>query len=348
MIATRTKRSDALLAALSDFSNVVVLTHDNPDPDAIASGWAVYTLIKELQHKNVKLIGGGAIVRAENLHMVRLLSPPLELQDSFDDEGAAVILVDSVPTAANHLLEDRPMRALAVIDHHQLHGNSFRARFRDIRPRLAATATITAGYLREQGLEPDVPLATALLYAIRTELTRERSSLSRTDRSIITWLSHFADHATINAVENAPLSRAYFADLLLALETTFLYDNAALCFLPRASGAEIVGEVADLIIRLEGVERVLCGAVVGDAVVLSSRTTAEGGDGCALLRRTVRSLGHCGGHRHRAGGKIELQPGSGNLDDLQRTLRERWLSACGADQERGTRLVPRREILDHL
>ena len=30
------------------------------------------------------------------------------------------------------------------------------------------------------------------------------------------------------------------------MQSTFAYDAAAICFLPRAEGAEIIGEVADL------------------------------------------------------------------------------------------------------
>src|SRR5262245_22942662 len=158
MIATRARRSEALISTLSDYPGVAVVTHDNPDPDAIASGWALWFLVQEKLHKPVRLIGGGAIVRAENLQMVRLLQPPLELMESFEDEGCAVILVDSLPTAGNHLLEDQPMRAIAVIDHHQVDGNRFRVRFRDIRPRAVATASIVTAYLRDQGIQPGTAL----------------------------------------------------------------------------------------------------------------------------------------------------------------------------------------------
>ena len=48
------------------------------------------------------------------------------------------------------------------------------------------------------------------------------------------------------------------------MQRTFIYDDAALCFLQRASGAEIVGEVADLLVRGRGIRRVLCAAIIGD------------------------------------------------------------------------------------
>ena len=57
--------SDRLLKVLEDYERVLVVAHDNPDPDAIATGWAVLCLVEERLSKPVKLIGSGAIVRAE-------------------------------------------------------------------------------------------------------------------------------------------------------------------------------------------------------------------------------------------------------------------------------------------
>ena len=67
-----------------------------------------------------RLIGGGAIVRAENRHMVELLHPPVELIDTVSPStNAATILVDCGPEATNHLLTRHGVDAVAVIDHHR-------------------------------------------------------------------------------------------------------------------------------------------------------------------------------------------------------------------------------------
>src|SRR5262245_25524909 len=90
-----TTKSDRLISVLSQFQQYLVVMHDNPDPDAIATGWAVLTLIEERLGRPARLIGGGGIVRAENRHMVELLQPPLELVDEVKDEpGTASVLVD--------------------------------------------------------------------------------------------------------------------------------------------------------------------------------------------------------------------------------------------------------------
>lgn len=345
----RTTRSSRLLEILGEFDNTLVITHDNPDPDAIAAGWALVWLVRAKLGQPARLVGGGGIVRAENQHMVRLLQPPIELIDSVQTAGkTAAILVDCDLAASNHLLASSALRPVAVIDHHTSHQPRQRVRFRDVRPQMAASASIAASYLREQDLEPDWKLATALLYAIRTETQGGETHHSRLDRQIVTWLSQRADPKILAEIENAPLAADYFSDLVLALQSTFVYDDAALCFLPQAQGAEIIGEVADLLIRHVGVKRVLCAAVIGEDLLLSVRTERGSGDASELVLQTLENLGQGGGHQQRAGGKIMRSRCSCNTDELCDELRNRWLNACRVDRQRGTRLIPKREIVRNL
>jgi nanoRNase/pAp phosphatase (c-di-AMP/oligoRNAs hydrolase) len=237
---------------------------------------------------------------------------------------------------------------VAVIDHHTVRGRLPRLAFRDIRPNVAAAASIATSYLRELGLQPDKNLATALLYAIRTETSGGESHHSPLDRQIVSWLSDAADPAQLAEIENAPLALEYFSDLVLALQTTFSYNGTALCFLPRAQGPEIIGEVADLLVRCEGIKRVLCAAGVGNDLFLSVRTARDEGNAAELVRKTIVGLGQSGGHEHRAGGKIVVPDCPFSSDELQDELRNRWLAACGTERLRGTRLVPKREIVKNL
>jgi nanoRNase/pAp phosphatase (c-di-AMP/oligoRNAs hydrolase) len=346
----RVRRSDRLLQAVSGAGRVVITTHDNPDPDAIASGWALYTLIRERLDRTVRLIGGGEIVRAENRRLIESLKPPLELVHHADLAGdVAVILVDCGYGAENHLLAETDIVPAAVIDHHPLRGPTCRVRFRDVRPRVAACASITASYLREQQMEASPRLATALVYAVRTETRGAQTRHSGLDRSVLRWLYESANPTWLAQIETAPLTRAYFGDLVLALQSAVHYGDAVFCLLPRARGPEIVGEVADLLIRCEGIRRVFCGALVAGDLVVSVRTETGGRNAARLLRKTLEGIGWGGGHRHRAGGKVpdagrarRIKPALG--DDLRR----RWLDACGIKGHRGARLVSKRELIRNL
>lgn len=342
-------KSHELLDALDEYEQVSIVMHDNPDPDAIAAGWGIEVLIREKLNKNVRVVGGGAIIRAENQHMVELLAPPIELVDDLCvNSKTATVLVDCGCDASNHLLTRLGVNPHAIIDHHTKGRARKHIRYTDIRPDVAAAATISAAYLREQRVDPGSKLATAMLYAIRTETCGQETHHSALDREILPWLAELGDPALLAEIENAPLPPDYFGDLLFAIQNTFLYDDAALCFLPRAAGVEIVGEVADMLIRCRLIGRVMCAAIVGEDLFVSGRTKPGRESACALLVKTLQGLGGAGGHDHRAGGKIPRVSRGKLSHSLHDELRNRWLMACGVQRKRGTRLVAKWEIVENL
>ncbi len=230
--------SDRLLGALAEFERYLVVMHDNPDPDVIAAGWSLSTLLEEKLHKPVQVVGGGAIVRAENRHMVEILNPPIELVSEIHaDNKTAAVLVDCGPGTTNHLVTRAGIEPVAVVDHHKNGNGARRIPFKDIRTNAAAAASITASYLREQCIDPGMKLATAILYGIRTETRGGETAHSALDRSIVRWLTNIADPALLAEIENAPLEPGYFGDLALAMQNTFVYGDAAICFLPLRSGS---------------------------------------------------------------------------------------------------------------
>jgi nanoRNase/pAp phosphatase (c-di-AMP/oligoRNAs hydrolase) len=230
---------------------------------------------------------------------------------------------------------------VAVIDHHINGRRSADTPFLDLRPDVAASVSIAADYLREQGIEPGDKLATAMLYAIRTETHGCETYHSGLDREILLWLTERADPALLAEIESAPLSPDYFGDLVLALQSTVVFGDAALCLLPQAEGAEIVGELADLLVRCRNIHRVLSGALVKGDLVVSVRTERTGDIAATLVQTVLEGLGSGGGHVHRAGGKV---PGVGSgpmRAELKQEIRRRWLAACGVAESGGVPLVSR-------
>lgn len=343
------RKSDRFLRALRDHPRVLVVAHDNPDPDAIASTWAVKHLIDETLDLPTRCLAGGAVVRAENRLMLELLAPPLELVNEVElDPDEAIVVVDCQPTSVNHLLGTQVGHVVAVIDHHRGSVAKKRYAHRDVRPKVGATSTIVTQYLREQAVLPDPSLATALIYGIQTDVVSGEAGLSASDKRAITWLVPKSDLRQLAQITNAPLSPTYYEDLFIAIENTFTYGDVGFCMLPHAHWPEVVGEVADLLIRCETLDRVLCAAVIKGELFMSVRTTATGGDAAELVRVTLDGIGHGGGHRHRSGGKIAKPIPTQIAADVRAAIRDRWLAACGIQSHRGSRLVSRREILKHL
>ena len=82
------------LNKLLKYDHVIVQCHDNPDADAIASGFGIYTYLKE-HGKDVRLVYGGRnVIRKSNLvMMIRELEIPIENVRHTSKEEPAELLV---------------------------------------------------------------------------------------------------------------------------------------------------------------------------------------------------------------------------------------------------------------
>src|SRR4029453_17240704 len=96
----------ALLSAIERPGPLVILPHDNPDPDALASAGALQFIAKSLLGKEATIALGGYIGRAENRAMVRYLNIPLVPVADLPlcDPGTIIALVDTQPGRTNNSL----------------------------------------------------------------------------------------------------------------------------------------------------------------------------------------------------------------------------------------------------
>ncbi|MGH7361381.1 MAG: DHH family phosphoesterase, partial [Candidatus Methylomirabilales bacterium] len=109
-MTTRSRQKLTLLRELVPRrGRVLVLTHDNPDPDSLASAAALRFLLAELCAAEVLLSFGGIVGRAENRALLRYLpikAHPVEALSP--KEFDLLALVDTQPrTGTNSLPPDR-------------------------------------------------------------------------------------------------------------------------------------------------------------------------------------------------------------------------------------------------
>ena len=104
------KRVQQIVELLDKKENVLVLMHNDPDPDAIASARAVEELLRlHAPTTEVTLGHGGIIGRAENSTMASLVMPhgvriPQRTAGERIIKYDGVMLVDTQPISANHVL----------------------------------------------------------------------------------------------------------------------------------------------------------------------------------------------------------------------------------------------------
>jgi nanoRNase/pAp phosphatase (c-di-AMP/oligoRNAs hydrolase) len=337
---TRQYRSERFLAALAPCSSVVLVSHVNPDPDALASMLGLEALIADrLPGKPVTLTVDGMIARAENQAMVDLLQIPLVPVDrALTVPGSAVVMVDSQPNTGRRGSEAAV--PTIVLDHHETPGNLDGVRFRDIRPHIGATSTIVTGYLLEQDMAVSRRLATALLYGIESEVSGYPREASSSDDGAMVWLFPRADKDLLARIRNPRLPQSYFATYYHALANAFLYRDVVVSWCGPVPQPDIIAELADFFVRFDQVDWALSIGLFENMIKVSVRADHIGGHCGELLRAVVDGLGTAGGHDRRAGGAIPIaDTRPETIDAMLRTIRHRFLSRLQIDEQQGCRLL---------
>ncbi len=336
----RQQRSERLLATLAPFSRVVLVSHVNPDPDALACMLGLKALVDHSQPgKSVVMTYDGMIARAENRAMVDLIPIPLvAVGEALDGPETAVVMIDSQPHTGRRASEAAV--PTVVIDHHETGGDLTGVSFRDIRPNLGATSTMITGYLLERHVAVSPSLATALLYGIESETSgypRESSSL---DDGALVWLYPRADKDLLAKIRNPKLPQSHFATFQHSLSNAFLYRDLVVTWCGPVTQPDIIAEIADFFVRFDQVNWSLAVGLFENLLKLSVRVSLLGGHSGDVLREVVNGLGTAGGHDKRAGGAIVLpDTRPETIDAILRTVRQRLLKRLAIDEHQGRLLL---------
>lgn len=329
---------EKLLAAVDPGRPVAIYTHDHPDPDSIASAYALdHLLAKKLEVETVVAFGG-TIGRATNRAMVDLLGIRLEpLQRMRYDAFGTHCLIDTQPGAGNHSLPaDLPI-AIAIDHHPAAAEERGRPRFVDVRTEYGATSTIMYFYLKAAGLDLPTKLATALLIGIKSDTRELEREASEADLHAYLEIFPRADLMLLARIENPRIPRPHFEAFHKALEESRVHDGALVTDVGDIENPDLVAELADFFIPLEVIEYSLVMGRHEGRLYLSLRTRSGERDAGALIARVVGELGTAGGHGRMAGAQIDL---GDDPNGRAREIRRRFLRELGTDPEsEGEQLV---------
>ena len=326
--------SPALLDLLREASGpgpLHILTHDNPDPDALAAGAALARLFNKAWNIPTRLLYSGLIARAENQAMLSVLTlewTPLERHVESLKMGD-VALVDTQPGAGNNSLPTGIIPKIVIDHHHPIRNGLEAIRFVDIRTELGATSSMVYQYLEAAGVDVDSGLATAIFYGIQTDTRALSRGSSETDQEIYFKLLEKIDRKKLIQIEQAGLPRQYFQAFNHGLESSVIHGSVIISYLHDLHRPDFVAEMADLLIRMEGMRAALCMGSHRDRLYISLRTNAEEKDAGLLIQKIIAPFGKAGGHGVMAGGQVEL--GGRSADEIAQMVQRRFLEVMGED-----------------
>ena len=330
------ERVENLRTAFEGGARALVLTHDNPDPDALAAAFSLSAVLEHLEI--VSVVGyAGIIGRAENRAMLRELElTPLRVDSRTLGEFDRIALVDTQPGFGNNSLPGTRV-ADAVIDHHPRRGSLDGVAHVDIRVNYGTTATIVYEYVQAAGVPLPENLITAIFFAIKSETQELGREAGYADREVYLSLLARADKEAVARIQRAAVPRDYFRVFQVAIENARVYGDTVITDVFEVDSPDMVAEIADLMLRLEGAEWAACLGQHKDAIVLSLRTSKADAHAGEVIRQVVADLGRAGGHGTMAGGRMPL--GEHSYDEVVGLVRKGLLAELGGDAASGKRLV---------
>lgn len=300
------------LEELLNYDDIVVQCHNNPDADAIASGYGVYCYLKS-KGKDVRLVYGGSplISKSNILYLIKVYDIPIDHVMSFTRKPSLLLTCDC--QYGNGNVQKFEAETIATIDHHQISGMI--PDLSDVRPGMGSCSTIVWDLLRKAQFEIDEKLATILYYGLYMDTNAFADMSHPLDKDMYDLLFAQQDRNIMKRLVNMniTLDEARIAgQAIMGID----YDDEFKFAIVEVAPCDqnLLGLISDFILTVDTVDVSVVYSIVGDGVRLSIRSCESEVKANELARFISTSIGSGGGHINKAGGFLD----NGQIDDAVR------------------------------
>ncbi len=293
---------------LEKFQNITIQCHDNPDADALASGYGIYLYFQSKGIDTKLIYSGPNRIRKANLKlMVEHLQIPVEYWPPMKDYPLRVegllITVDCQYGAGNvsRIMADE----VAIIDHHQVEiGDISLSR---IRSNFGSCSTVVWKMLGEEGYEiTNTKLGTALYYGLYTDTNQFSEIYNPIDMDMRDSLIY--NKALINRFRNSNLSLKELEIAGIALIRYSYNDDYRFAVIhAKPCDPNILGLISDFLLQVDEIDTCLVYNETQDGFKFSVRSCIKEVNANELAAYLAEEIGSGGGHIDKAGGFISMK-----------------------------------------
>lgn len=294
------------LGQLEHFQDIVIQCHDNPDADALASGFALYSFFKE-KGKQVRFIYSGRYqIQKSNLVLMKEeLQIPIEYIPNPSEFPASelIIMVDCQYGTGN--VTKFSGKNIAVIDHHQREMPEGTENLIDIRSNYGSCSTIVWQLLKQEGFDVNERpcLATALYYGLYMDTGQLGDVYYPVDKDMRDEL--LIDKGMINKLKNSNISQEELEIAGEALMHHHYIENLHFSVVKvRECDPNILGVISDFVLQTDVVNTCVIYSPLPDGYKLSFRSCDKEVKASDMAAFFTRGIGSGGGHSEKAGGFI--------------------------------------------
>ncbi len=289
------------LADLEKYNQIVIQVHDNPDADAVGSGYAIYRYFQE-KGKDVRLVYGGKYVMGKSnmLLLVEELQIPIEHVQNLE-KSELLLTVDCQYGEGN--VQHFEAQNIAMIDHHNTGKES--DDMTEIRSHLVSCSTVCYALLKEAGFDvnQDVKISTALYYGLFMDSNQLAEISHPYDRDMVEFLEY--DKNLLNRLKYANLNIEDFETAGIAiLRHNYVEKHRLAIINSKACDPNILGLIGDLALQVESIDVSIVYSEYPGGYKLSIRSCLLEVAANELVGFLTEGIGDGGGHIDKAGGFI--------------------------------------------
>lgn len=294
------------LKDLEGFNPITIQCHNNPDADAIASGYGLYCYFKDLG-KDVRLVysGPNQITKSNLLLMIEKLNIPIEYVDPSAEENLKVdgllITTDCQYGAGN--VTKLEADYVSTIDHHQIEIEGGELTY--IYPGLGSCSTLVWKLLRDEDykITDDNGLGTALYYGLFTDTNQFAELHNPLDKDMRDSVEYDNSFITLFKNSNITLSELEIAGVAM-LRYSFNEDHEFAVIRSQPCDPNILGLISDFLLQVDQIKCCVVFNETGDGYKLSVRSCIKEVNAGELATYLTEGVGSGGGHNEKAGGFI--------------------------------------------
>jgi nanoRNase/pAp phosphatase (c-di-AMP/oligoRNAs hydrolase) len=300
---------------------LLTLVWGNPDPDAIASSFALLELVKEFASE-ATIAYTGEFTRPENAAMVNILKIPMRkfTWDLLKPE-TVVATVDAQPS---FFKPDDRLHFDIIIDHHPL-SDLGEPKFADVRPTYGSTSTIFTEYYQAAGIRMSKKVATALFYGLKVDTGNLTRNVSDADVAAFRYLRMRNDENMVRTIELSQLPVETLDYLAIAIANKKIRREVAFAYLGTIPNPDMCVHVADFFIKLTGISWAILACRSKDRIVVVLRSDGFRKHAGHLAEALFMDYGGAGGHRTMARAELELSRLQAELREPSDVAIEDWL-----------------------
>lgn len=324
-------RTEELLDVLRRYrgKRLFVAVLGSPDPDGLASAWALKLLAREAG-ATMDILTFEVVSRPDNVAFVQQLAIPFrQVTQQLPRMGYEAYAVVDRQNARLPVPVRRTLPMIIHIDHHVPVPTG--AIFSQQEPAFGSTCSVMAFHfahlVRTARLDPNEAcrVATALMHGIRTD-TGDFVTCGTVDFQAASLLAPLVSSELSRTIVNMPLGRAFLDTLTTALPTVTQRDGFLIAFAGKVGrrARDTIGQTADFLSRTEGTRTVVVFGLVNGSYVGSLRSSSPTFDPYDFLDEALSDrLGFpvdCGGRAFAGGFQVPLSAMPGPDEESSRRI----------------------------